>query len=85
MRPIEQQLDTITGRDGDLHCLSRSFIPAIEQLADCSNPGSLALGFQRQACQFDNNRRSMLAREFLHIAQNFGAFNDRIPIDRGSP
>ena len=70
---IKQQLEGIVGRDGYLHCLSRSSISAIEQLADCRNPSSLALCSQRQACQFDNNRRRMLTREFLHIAQNFGA------------
>ena len=70
---IKQQLEGIVGRDGYLHRLSRSSISTIEQLADCSNPGSLALRSQRQACQLDNNRRRMLTREFLHIAQNFGA------------
>ena len=70
---IKQQLEGIVGGDGYLHHLSRSSISAIEQLADCRNPSSLALCSQRQACQFDNNRRRMLTREFLHIAQNFGA------------
>src|SRR6516164_1200853 len=70
---IKQQLEGIVGRDGYLHRLSRSSISAIEQLADCRNPSSLALCSQRQACQFDNNRRRMLTREILYIAQNFGA------------
>src|SRR6516164_10816513 len=70
---IKQQLEGIVGRDGYLHCLSRSAISAVEQLANCRNPSSLALRFQRQACQLDNNRRRMLTREFLHLAENFGA------------
>ena len=70
---IKQQLEGIVGRDGYLHRLSRSSISAIEQLADCRNPRSLALCPQRQACQLDNNRRRMLTREFLQIAHNFGA------------
>ena len=70
---IKQQLEGIVGRDGYLHHLSRSPICAIEQLADCRNPSSLALRFQRQASQLDNSRWRMLTREFLHIAQNFGA------------
>jgi hypothetical protein len=36
------------GRE-DLHSLSRSSISAIEELADCRNPGCLALCLQRQA------------------------------------
>src|SRR6516225_4939598 len=57
---IKQQLEGIVGGDGYLHHLSRSSISAIEQLADCRNPSSLALCSQRQACQLDNNRRRML-------------------------
>jgi hypothetical protein len=70
---IKQQLEGITSRDGDLHRLSRPSVSAIEQLADRSNPSRLALCSQRQACQFDNNRRRMLTREFLHLAGNFRA------------
>ena len=70
---IKQQLEGIVGRDGYLHHLSRSSISAVEQLADCCNPSSLALCSQRQPCQLDNNRRRMLTREFLHLAENFGA------------
>jgi hypothetical protein len=62
---IKQRLEGIVGRDGYLHRLSRSPISAIEQLADCRNSRSLALCSQRQACQFDNNRRRMLARELI--------------------
>ena len=70
---IKQQLEGIVGRDGDLDRLSRSAISAVEQLADCRDPSSLALRFQRQACKLDNSRWRMLTRQFLHIAQNFGA------------
>jgi hypothetical protein len=70
---IKQHLERITGWDGDLHRLSRSSICAIEQLANCRNPRGLVLRFQRQACQLDNSLRSMLARQFLHLAENFGA------------
>jgi hypothetical protein len=70
---IKQQLEGITRGDGDLHGLSGSPVSAIEQLADCSNPGSLALRFRRQACQLDNNSRRMLASQFLHVPKNLGA------------
>src|SRR5262249_4616253 len=68
-----QQLEGITGGNGDLHRLSRVSISAVEQFADCSNPGSLALRSQRQACQLGNNRRTMLTRKFLHLADKFCA------------
>src|SRR6516162_3996287 len=70
---IKQQLEGIVGGDGYLHHLSRSSISAIEQLADCRNPSSLALCSQRQACKLDDSLRSILARQFLHLAENFGA------------
>jgi hypothetical protein len=70
---IKQHLEGIIGGDGDLHRLSRPSVCAIEQLAYCRNPSCLALRFQRQASKLDNNRRSMLARQFLHLAENFGA------------
>jgi hypothetical protein len=70
---IKQQLEGIVGRDGDLYRLSRSSISAIEQLADCRDPRSLVLRFQRQASKLDDSLRSILARQFLHLAENFGA------------
>jgi hypothetical protein len=36
---IKQQLDWINSGNGNLHRLSRSSMSAVEQLADCSNPG----------------------------------------------
>ena len=57
---IKQQLDWITSGNGNLHRLSSSSISAVEQLADCSNPSTLAFRFHRQACQLDNNRRTVL-------------------------
>jgi hypothetical protein len=70
---IKQHLDWIIGGDGDLHRLPRSSVSAIKQLADCSNPGSLALRSQRQAGELDDRLRSMLARQFLDLAENLGA------------
>ena len=70
---VEQLLDDITGGGGDLHRQSSSSICAIKQLADCSDPSSLVLRFQRQASKLDDSRWRMLTREFLYIAQNFGA------------
>jgi hypothetical protein len=46
---FEQQLKGILSWRGDFHGLSRSAISAIEELADRSNPGGLALCLQRQA------------------------------------
>src|SRR5262245_29711620 len=70
---IKHHPDGITGGDGDLHRLPRSAISTVEQLTDCSNPRCLALRFQRQASELDDNRRSMLARQFLNLAENLGA------------
>ena len=70
---IKQQLEGINGGDEDLHRLSRSSISAVEQLANCSNPRSLAPRPQRQACELHYNRRSILAGQFLHIGENLGA------------
>ena len=71
---IKQQLEGITSGDGDLHRLSGPAISAIEQLADCSNPRSLVPRSQRKASEFDDNRRSMLARQFMQLAENFSPF-----------
>jgi hypothetical protein len=70
---VKQLLDDITGGGEDLYHLSRSSISAVEQLADCSDPRSLVLRIQRQASKLDDSRWRMLTREFLYIAQNFGA------------
>jgi hypothetical protein len=70
---IKQQLEGIIGGDGDFHRLSRSSISAIKQLADCSNAGSLAPRYQRQACELDDSLPNMLARQFLQLAEKFGA------------
>jgi exodeoxyribonuclease-5 len=66
---IEQQLEGITGRDGYLHRLSRSSISAIEQLADCRNPRSLVLRFQRQASKLDDSLRSIRFVSSLSIGE----------------
>src|SRR5215510_11339658 len=59
---IKQHLDGILGGHDNLQSLSRSTVSAIEQLADCRNADTLVLRFQRQTCEFGNDRRSMLTR-----------------------
>jgi integrase len=49
-----KEIKRIAHGRGDLHCLSRSSISAIEELTDCRNPGCLALCLHmlRHACGF---------------------------------